>query len=147
MFFLLEELAFYGIYTLIDYSVHEIAAIIPVLAIPATAIFLVIEIIAVVKKKCDKSSKWLVLLFVCLIVLQSSWFVVRADDISTSGSATLWTCGCLTLTVTLTLMRQRPTRLRTFAGCAEMRYVRCMMRVSLCTRLGIFLRNSMSDAL
>ena len=85
MFFLFEEeLAFYGIYTLIDYRVHEIAAIIPMLAIPATVIFLVIEIIAIVKKKGDKSSKWLVLLFVCLIVLQSSWFVARADDISTS---------------------------------------------------------------
>ena len=85
MFFLLEEeLAFYGIYTLIDYRVHEIAAIIPMLAIPATVIFLIIEIIAIVKKKGDKSSKWLVLLFVCLIVLQSSWFVVRADDVSTS---------------------------------------------------------------
>ena len=85
MFFLFEEeLAFYGIYTLIDYRVHEIAAIIPMLAIPATVIFLIIEIIAIVKKKGDKSSKWLVLLFVCLIVLQSSWFVVRADDVSTS---------------------------------------------------------------
>ena len=85
MFFLLEEeLAFYGIYTLIDYRVHEIAAIISMLAIPATVIFLIIEIIAIVKKKGDKSSKWLVLLFVCLIVLQSSWFVVRADDVSTS---------------------------------------------------------------
>lgn len=85
MFFLLEEeLAFYGIYTLIDYRVHEIAAIIPILAIPATVIFLIIEIIAIVKKKGDKSSKWLVLLFVCLIVLQSSWFVVRADNVSTS---------------------------------------------------------------
>jgi len=85
MFFLLEEeLASYGIYTLIDYRIHEIAAIIPMLAIPATAIFLVIEFIAIVKKKGDKSSKWLVLLFMCLIVLQSSWFVARADDVSTS---------------------------------------------------------------
>ena len=85
MFFLLEEeLAFYGIYTLIDYRVHEIAALIPMLVIPATIIFLIIEIVAIVKKKGDKSSKWLVLLFVCLIVLQSSWFVARADDISTS---------------------------------------------------------------
>lgn len=85
MFFLLEEeLAFYGIYTLIDYRVHEIAALIPMLAIPATVIFLVIEIASIVKKSGDKSSKWLVLLFVCLIVLQSSWFVARADDISTS---------------------------------------------------------------
>ena len=85
MFFLLEEeLAFYGIYTLIDYRVHEIAAVIPMLAIPATVIFLIIEITAMVKKKGDQSSKWLVLLFVCLIVLQSSWFAVRADDVSTS---------------------------------------------------------------
>ena len=85
MFFLFEEeLAFYGIYTLIDYRVHEIAAIIPMLAIPTTVIFLVVEIVAIVKKKGDKSSKWLVLLFVCLIVLQSSWFAARADDVSTS---------------------------------------------------------------
>ena len=55
MFFLLEEeLAFYGIYTLIDYRVHEIAAIIPMLAIPATVIFLVIEIVSIVKKKGEK---------------------------------------------------------------------------------------------
>ena len=85
MFFLLEEeLAFYGIYTLVDYRVHEIAAIIPMLAIPTTIIFLVIEIVAIAKKKGDKSSKWLALLFVCLIVLQSSWFIARADDVSTS---------------------------------------------------------------
>ena len=76
MFFLFEEeLAFYGIYTLIDYRVHEIAALIPMLAIPATVIFLVIEIVSIVKKNGDKS---------CLIVLQSSWFVARADDVSTS---------------------------------------------------------------
>ena len=84
LFLLEEELAFYGLYTLIDYRVHEIAAIIPMLAIPATIIFLIIEIVAIVKKKGDKSSKWLALLFVCLIVLQSSWFTARADDVSTS---------------------------------------------------------------
>ena len=54
------------------------------LAIPATIIFLVIEIVSIVKKNGDKSSKWLTLLFACLIVLQSSWFVARADDVSTS---------------------------------------------------------------
>jgi apolipoprotein N-acyltransferase len=86
-FFLLEEeLAFYGIYTLIDYRVHEIAAIIPMLAIPTTVVFLAVEIASIVKKKGDKSSKWLALLFVCLIALQSSWFADRADDVSTSAT-------------------------------------------------------------
>ena len=93
MFFLFQnELAFYGIYTLVAYPVHEIAGIIPMLAIPATIILLIIEIIAIVKKKGNKSSKWLVILFVCLIVLQSSWCAVRIDDVSTAATGVVVEC-------------------------------------------------------
>ncbi|MBQ7323365.1 MAG: hypothetical protein IJW96_02225 [Clostridia bacterium] len=84
-----EELAFYGIYNLTSYGVHEIAGIIPMLGILATVVAVFLEVMYKRKNKEDKQSKWFICLFLCLTLLQSSWFIAKSDDVYTSAVGTV----------------------------------------------------------
>lgn len=50
-FFIQNEFAFYGIYSLISYNVHELSSLIPMVCILATAIWMIVIIKKMFQKK------------------------------------------------------------------------------------------------
>ena len=58
-FFLIqEEFAFYGIYSLISYGVHEISSLIPLVCLVATVVWLLVLIKRTIQKKTVKVLSW-----------------------------------------------------------------------------------------
>lgn len=68
-----EEMANYGIYTLVSYSLHEAASLIPFLSIGLTAAWAAYLLICVVKKTSDRSDKIFAAVFLALVVLQGCY--------------------------------------------------------------------------
>lgn len=89
-FFLVqEEFAFYGIYSLISYSVHEIAVLIPYICLLATIVWLVILIRQVIQKKAIKADKWLAVLLVVLMIFQINFFHKQSQKVSATMVVTV----------------------------------------------------------
>ena len=65
-----EEMANYGIYTLVSYSLHEVASLIPYLSICLTTAWAVYLLIRIVKKKFDQSDIIFVAVLFALVILQ-----------------------------------------------------------------------------
>ncbi len=82
-YFLQEELAFYGIYTLIDYSVHEVASMIPFISFFVIFIWLIVLIKNMLQKKSTKDDWWFALLLVILLSLQSIYFTKQSQEVHT----------------------------------------------------------------
>lgn len=68
-----EEMANYGMYTLVTYSVHEIASFIPYLSIGLTAIWAIYLLIRLVKQKSQKSDKGFIAVLLALVILQGCY--------------------------------------------------------------------------
>lgn len=89
-FFLIqEEFAFYGIYSLISYRVHEISSLIPFICLLATVVWLVILIKQAVQKKSDKADRWLAVLLVVLMIFQISFFHRQSQKVSATMVVTV----------------------------------------------------------
>ena len=58
-FFLMqEEFAFYGMYSVVSYGVHEISTIIPISCLFVTFIWIFVMIRQLIRKKANKIDKW-----------------------------------------------------------------------------------------
>ncbi len=86
IFFLFqEEMANYGLYTLVSYSLHEIAALIPYLSIVLTAAWAVYLLSCIVKKRSDRSDQLFAALLLVLVILQGCYL----HHVSTIRTSTL----------------------------------------------------------
>ena len=68
-----EEMANYGIYTLVDYSLHEAASLIPLFSIGLTAAWAVYLLICIAKKTSDRSDKIFTAVLLALFALQGCY--------------------------------------------------------------------------
>lgn len=68
-----EEMANYGIYTLVSYSLHEAASLIPLLSIGVTAAWAGYLLTCIVKKRSDRSDKIFAAVLLVLVVLQGCY--------------------------------------------------------------------------
>lgn len=73
-FFIQEEFAFYGIYSLISYEIHELSSAIPLICILATVIWIIAIIKKIIQKKACVGDKWFAVLLVILLLLQMGGF-------------------------------------------------------------------------
>lgn len=89
-FFLIqEEFAFYGIYSLISYRVHEISTLIPHICLLATVVWLVVLMKRIIQKKAVKADKWLTVLLVVLMIFQASFFHKQSQKVSATMVVTV----------------------------------------------------------
>ena len=68
-----EEMANYGIYTLVNYSLHEIASLIPYLSIVLTTAWAIYLLTCIAKKKLDQSDKFFAAVLFVLVILQGCY--------------------------------------------------------------------------
>ena len=79
-FFIQNEFAFYGIYSLISYNVHELSSLIPMVCILATAIWMIVIIKKMFQKKACVGDKCFAVLLVILLLLQIGGFRAQGQD-------------------------------------------------------------------
>ncbi len=74
IFFLFQmEMANFGLYTLVSYSLHEIASLIPYLSIVLTAAWAVYPLRCIAKKRSDRSDQLFAALLLVLVILQGCY--------------------------------------------------------------------------
>lgn len=101
-FFLIqEEFAFYGIYSLISYRVHEISSLLPLACLLATVVWLVVLIKQVVQRKAVKADKWFAVLLVVLMIFQISFFHKQSQKVSATMVVTVESVDSQTGTITV----------------------------------------------
>ncbi len=101
-FFIQEEFAFYGIYSLISYSAHEIFSLIPLICLLATVIWLIILIKHTIQKKAVIADRWFALLLVVLLVFQVSYFHTQKNKVSATMVITIESVDDRNGTITVT---------------------------------------------
>ena len=79
-FFIQEEFAFYGIYSLISYEIHELSSAIPLICILATVIWIIAIIKKIIQKKACMSDKGFAVLLVILLLLQIGGFHAQGQN-------------------------------------------------------------------
>lgn len=79
-FFIQEEFAFYGIYSLISYEIHELSSAIPLICILATVIWIIAIIKKIIQKKACMSDKGFAVLLVILLLLQMGGFHAQGQN-------------------------------------------------------------------
>lgn len=79
-FFIQEEFAFYGIYSLISYEIHELSSAIPLICILATIIWIIAIIKKIIQKKACVGDKWFAVLLVILLLLQMGGFHAQGQN-------------------------------------------------------------------
>lgn len=84
-----EEMAKYGLYTLIDYSIHEMSVFIPYLGIGLAAVWVIYLLTGIVKKRADRSDKIFAAVLSALVILQGSYLRHRSDIQTTSVLVTV----------------------------------------------------------
>ena len=82
-----KEMSNYGIYTLVNYSVHEILSIVPFLCILATIALLFIWIKDSIKHKNFKSHIAILLLLSVSLLFQGNYVISQSNTASTSTVA------------------------------------------------------------
>ena len=89
-FFLMqEEFAFYGIYSVVSYGVHEISTIIPISCLFVTFIWIFVMIRQLIRKKANKIDKWFLALLLVLLLVQIGYFRVQSQKISVTMIVTV----------------------------------------------------------
>jgi hypothetical protein len=78
------EMSRYGIYTIFSYNIHEVFAIIPLLSIITTVIWLISLILNMIKEKELKSNLFLATLLFVLFIGQTMYLSDRFQTVSTS---------------------------------------------------------------
>lgn len=132
-FFLIqEEFAFYGIYSLISYGVHEISSLIPLVCLLATVVWLVILIKRTIQKKTVKADRWFALLLVVLLVFQVSYFQAQKNKVSATMVVTIESVDARNGTITVTnangddkriIVLEAPDLFRNMVVVGEQQYV------------------------
>lgn len=90
IFFLFqEELANYGIYTLVNYSLHEAASLIPFLSIVLTAVWAASLLIGIAKKRLDQSDKIFAAVLAALVILQGCYLHHASNTCTTTVFVTV----------------------------------------------------------
>lgn len=84
-----EEMAFYGIYSIINYSVHEISTFIPYLCMAAIFVWLIATIIRLIKKQSDKNDKIFVVVLIAFLVLHMGFFYNQIQTATTTTVVTV----------------------------------------------------------
>lgn len=97
-----EALAFYGIYSLISYGVHEISSFIPFICLFATLIWLIILIKQILQKKTTREDKWFALLLLVLLVFQARYFYTQKQERSAMMVVTIQSVDDRNGTITVT---------------------------------------------
>lgn len=69
-----EEMAFYGIYSLVNYNVHEISTYIPYFCTAVIFIWIVVTIRRMIKKQSDKNDKIFVVVLIALLAMHMGFF-------------------------------------------------------------------------
>lgn len=89
IYLLEEELANYGIYTVISYRVHEIMTALPFVLTTATLIWLILLIVKIVKKKNDKDDIVFAVILLIFTALQGYYFYSISGRYTTALFATV----------------------------------------------------------
>lgn len=84
-----EEMAFYGIYSLVNYNVHEISAYIPYLCMAVIFVWTVVTIIRMIKKQSDKNDKIFVVVLIALLALHMGFFYNLTQTATTTTVVTV----------------------------------------------------------
>ena len=84
-----EEMAFYGIYSLINYSVHEISTFIPYLCMAVIFVWLIATIIRMIKKQADKNDKIFVVVLIAFLVMHMGFFYNQIQNATTTTVVTV----------------------------------------------------------
>ena len=84
-----EEMANYGIYTLVSYSLHEVASLIPILSVGITTAWAVYLLVCIVKKKSDQSDKIFVAVLLALVILQGCYLHHVSNIYTTTALVTV----------------------------------------------------------
>lgn len=84
-----EEMAFYGIYSLINYSVHEISTFIPYLCMAVIFVWLIATIIRMIKKQADKNDKIFVVVLIAFLVMHMGFFYNQIQNATTTSVVTV----------------------------------------------------------
>ena len=87
LFIFEEEMANYGIYTLANYSTHEIMSIIPFVCILVTITWFVISVVKAIKNKTFKENAIVLSLLVMALFLQISYVFSKINQITISTVA------------------------------------------------------------
>lgn len=88
-FIMQEEMAFYGIYSLINYSVHEISTFIPYLCMAVIFVWLIATIIRMIKKQADKNDKIFVVVLIAFLVIHMGFFYNQIQNATTTTVVTV----------------------------------------------------------
>lgn len=84
-----EEMAHYGIYTLVSYSLHEVASLIPFFSIGITAAWAVYLLTCIVKKESDQSDKIFAAVLLTLAILQGCYLHHVSSICTTTAIVTI----------------------------------------------------------
>jgi hypothetical protein len=79
-----SELSKYGIYTIINYSTHEVLSLIPLLSIFITSVWLLSLIIKIIKERNIKSHKFIFVLLIILFISQAMYISDKEQTNTTS---------------------------------------------------------------
>lgn len=79
-----EEMANYGMYTVISYQMHEIASIIPILLMGATIGWFIYILYKMIKKKSDGADKVFIIILLGLVLLQGSYVRQMSKQVTTT---------------------------------------------------------------
>lgn len=89
-FFIFQmEMANYGIYTLVSYSLHEAASLIPFLSIGITTAWAIYLLTRIVKKTFDPSDKIFVAVLLVLVILQGCYLHHLSSICTTTALVTV----------------------------------------------------------
>lgn len=84
-----EEMAFYGIYSLINYSVHEISTFIPYLCMAVIFVWLIATIIRMIKKQADKNDRIFAVVLIAFLVMHMGFFYNQIQNATTTTVVTV----------------------------------------------------------
>lgn len=89
IFILQEELAKYGLYQVVSYHFHEVAALLPMLCMLISLILSIYFLVRWIKKHSDTAEKILLLVFVICFIAQFAYFYHRSNFVSGSVMCTV----------------------------------------------------------
>lgn len=88
-YLLQEELARYGLYTLFDYGVHELASVIPLASLLTTVVALVVLVRQLIGKTGEPSNPWFILLLAFLLLAQLAYCYDASQVVSVTTVVTV----------------------------------------------------------
>lgn len=78
-----REMSHWGIYTIVDYNTHELLAIVPLVCMLGTIVWLIVLITASIKNKNFKSNMVMIVLLTILLAMQGNSVISQSNTVST----------------------------------------------------------------